>query len=79
ALVIGAAGAFNNVYDRDIDAIMPRTKNRPTVTGEMSAKSTMSLAIIMLVVGVAVLALASPLAALFGFLGVFLYVVPYTM
>ncbi len=33
ALVIGAAGAFNNVYDRDIDAIMPRTKNRPTVTG----------------------------------------------
>lgn len=26
ALVIGAAGAFNNVYDRDIDAVMPRTK-----------------------------------------------------
>ena len=79
ALVIGAAGAFNNVYDRDIDAIMPRTQNRPTVTGEMTAKATLYLAIAMLVVGIGTLALASPLAALFGFLGVFLYVVPYTM
>lgn len=79
ALVIGAAGAFNNVYDRDIDALMPRTKNRPTVTGQMTTKATLYLAIAMLVVGVGVLALASPLAALFGFLGVFLYVVPYTM
>ncbi|MGE7090798.1 heme o synthase [Lysinibacillus sp. NPDC048646] len=79
ALVIGAAGAFNNVYDRDIDAIMPRTKNRPTVTGEMAAKTTLMLAVAMLIIGVGMLALASPLAALFGFLGVFLYVVPYTM
>lgn len=79
ALVIGAAGAFNNVYDRDIDAIMPRTQNRPTVTGEMTAKATLYLAFAMLVAGIGTLTLASPLAALFGFLGVFLYVVPYTM
>ena len=79
ALVIGAAGAFNNVYDRDIDAIMPRTQSRPTVTGEMSAKSALTLAFAMLIIGAAVLALASPLAAAFGLLGVFLYVVPYTM
>ncbi|MEB2302579.1 heme o synthase [Lysinibacillus xylanilyticus] len=79
ALVIGAAGAFNNVYDRDIDAIMPRTQSRPTVTGEMSAKSALALAFAMLIIGVAILALASPLAAAFGLLGVFLYVVPYTM
>ncbi|MEX3748153.1 MULTISPECIES: heme o synthase [Lysinibacillus] len=79
ALVIGAAGAFNNVYDRDIDAIMPRTQSRPTVTGEMSAKSTLILAFAMLIIGVALLGLGSPLAAAFGLLGVFLYVVPYTM
>ncbi len=79
ALVIGAAGAFNNVYDRDIDAIMPRTKSRPTVTGEMSAKSALTLAFAFLILGAVVLALASPLAAAFGLLGVFLYVVPYTM
>ena len=35
AAVIGSAGAFNNIYDRDIDAIMPRTQSRPTVTGQM--------------------------------------------
>ncbi|MGY3190129.1 heme o synthase [Lysinibacillus sp. TE18511] len=79
ALVIGSAGAFNNVYDRDIDAIMPRTQSRPTVTGEMSAKSTLILAFAMLIIGVALLGLGSPLAAAFGLLGVFLYVVPYTM
>ncbi|UPW81933.1 heme o synthase [Lysinibacillus sp. Ag94] len=79
ALVIGAAGTFNNVYDRDIDAIMPRTQSRPTVTGEMSAKTALTLAFAMLILGAAVLALASPLAAGFGLLGVFLYVVPYTM
>jgi heme o synthase len=79
AAVIGAAGAYNNVYDRDIDKIMPRTKTRPTVTGELSAKTVIIAATILLIVGLVLLYLASPLAALMGFLGVFFYVVPYTM
>src|SRR5699024_10805149 len=36
SLVIASAGAFNNLYERDIDAIMERTKGRPTVTGEIN-------------------------------------------
>ena len=79
AAVIGAAGAYNNVYDRDIDKIMPRTKTRPTVTGELSAKTVIIAATSLLIVGLVLLYLASPLAALMGFLGVFFYVVPYTM
>ena len=63
ALVIGAAGAFNNAYDRDIDSIMERTKNRPTVTGEMPVKSTIILAILLMIMGLGVLYLASPLAS----------------
>lgn len=78
-LVIAAAGAFNNLYDRDIDSIMKRTRNRPTVTGEISAKTVLFGSILMTVLGVATLALATPLAAILGFLGVFFYVVPYTM
>ncbi|WP_059103710.1 heme o synthase [Shouchella shacheensis] len=78
-LVIGAAGAFNNLYDRDIDAIMERTKNRPTVTGTMQTKPTLILAVSMALIGLVALALATPLAALFGLIGLFLYVVPYTM
>lgn len=79
ALVIGAAGAFNNAYDRDIDSIMERTKNRPTVTGEMPVKSTIILAILLMIMGLGVLYLASPLASLMGFLGLFFYVGPYTI
>ncbi|WP_449621959.1 heme o synthase [Robertmurraya sp. Marseille-Q9965] len=78
-LVIAAAGAFNNLYDRDIDSVMKRTKNRPTVTGEISAKTVLILSILMTVIGVGILTLATPLAGLLGFLGVFFYVVPYTM
>ncbi|RJS58755.1 heme o synthase [Bacillus sp. PK3_68] len=79
ALVIGAAGTFNNLYDRDIDSIMERTKKRPTVTGAIQLKPALMLGISMTLLGLALLAFASPLAALFGFLGLFLYVGPYTM
>lgn len=79
AAVIASAGAFNNLYDRDIDALMDRTKKRPTVTGVISAKMTLTIAIVLGIVGLAALYMATPLAALLGFLGLFLYVVPYTM
>ncbi|AUJ25026.1 heme o synthase [Virgibacillus dokdonensis] len=79
ALVIGAAGAFNNLYDRDIDAIMERTKRRPTVTGEIKPAIVLLLSVIMAISGIALLALTTWLAALLAFLGLFFYVVPYTM
>ncbi|CAM5193829.1 Protoheme IX farnesyltransferase OS=Ureibacillus acetophenoni OX=614649 GN=ctaB PE=3 SV=1 [Ureibacillus acetophenoni] len=79
AFIIGAAGAFNNLYDRDIDLIMQRTKNRPTVTGELSTKTVLTVAILLLLVGLILLSLTTWLAALLGLLGVFFYVVPYTM
>jgi protoheme IX farnesyltransferase len=44
-LAAGGANAFNMVYDRDIDAIMDRTKNRPLVTGEMSPTAALLFAI----------------------------------
>ncbi|WP_034332254.1 heme o synthase [Bacillus sp. J37] len=78
-LVIGAAGAFNNLYDRDIDAIMQRTKNRPTVTGEINSKVVLWLAIFMSIFGILALSLTTMLAAFLGFLGLFFYVIPYTM
>ena len=79
AAVIAAAGSFNNVYDRDIDAVMLRTKIRPTVTGALSVKTVLVVAIILLIGGVILLYFATPLAALLGLLGVFFYTVPYTI
>ncbi|MGY0468124.1 heme o synthase [Staphylococcus xylosus] len=78
-LVIGAAGAFNNLYDRDIDSLMERTKDRPTVTGEIKTGKVLLIAISMAVLGVLALSLTTLLAGLLGFLGLFLYIVPYTM
>jgi protoheme IX farnesyltransferase len=79
ALIIGAAGAFNNLYDRDIDAIMERTKIRPTVTGVIKPKAVLWMIIAMMVAGWGALLMTTALAALIGLLGFFLYVVPYTM
>jgi len=79
ALVMGAAGAFNNLYDRDIDSIMERTQNRPTVTGEIKPKTVLWLGIFLAVFGVIILAFTTYLAAFLGFLGLFFYIVPYTM
>ena len=62
AAVIAAAGSFNNIYDRDIDAIMTRTKVRPTVTGALSVQKVLTVAILLLIVGLVLLYLASPLA-----------------
>ncbi|MFM9281996.1 heme o synthase [Paenibacillus jiagnxiensis] len=79
ALVIGAAGVFNNLYDRDIDGIMERTKNRPTVSGIVDVRSGLIIGTWIAVGGLVALYIASPLSAFCGFLGLFLYVVPYTM
>ncbi|MBG9543195.1 protoheme IX farnesyltransferase [Cytobacillus firmus] len=79
SLVMGAAGAFNNLYDRDIDSIMKRTQSRPTVTGEIKPKQVLWLAAFMSLFGILALAFTTPLAGLLGFLGLFFYVVPYTM
>ncbi|HEX6137091.1 MAG TPA: heme o synthase [Casimicrobiaceae bacterium] len=76
-----AAGAFNQYVERDIDARMGRTRRRPFVTGRL-AHSRSWLAVIGLMCGgsVVVAALATnPLAALYTFLGAFVYGVVYTV
>ncbi|TBL69958.1 protoheme IX farnesyltransferase [Paenibacillus thalictri] len=77
--VIGAAGIFNNLYDRDIDTIMERTKNRPTVSGIIDVWSGLFIGGWIAVGGLIALYIASPLSAFLGFLGLFIYVVPYTI
>src|SRR5512146_329013 len=76
-----AAGAFNQYVERDIDARMARTKRRPFVTGRL-VHSRRWLAVIGLMCAgsVVVAALATnALAALYTFLGAFVYGVVYTV
>lgn len=77
--IMAGACSFNNYYDRDIDHLMERTKNRPTVTGKASAAKVLTLSLILIVVGLGFLALTNMTATLLGLFGVFAYVVLYTM
>ena len=44
-LSAGGANAINMVVDRDIDALMERTKNRPLVTGVITPRAALTFAI----------------------------------
>jgi protoheme IX farnesyltransferase len=44
-MAAGGANAINMVVDRDIDAVMERTRNRPLVTGAMSPQSALLFAL----------------------------------
>ena len=80
AVAAGACGAINMWYDRDIDAIMRRTKNRPIPAGRISAGGALGFGIVLavgavLVMGIAVNLVAAAILALsIGF-----YVFVYTM
>lgn len=80
-LAASSAGAFNQYYERDLDATMPRTKNRPFVTGELPYHPLWLLLILLLLavgVGMAGFVL-NGMAALYIFLGAFFYAVVYTV
>ena len=79
-LSAGAAGAVNHYFDRDIDALMPRTANRPVASGRVSPRAALIFGIVLcglsfLLLGTAVNLLAASLA-LSGFVG---YVFVYTI
>jgi protoheme IX farnesyltransferase len=79
-LAAGGANAFNMVIDRDIDAIMERTKRRPLVTGVMSARSAAFFAFALEVVAFAVLAIwVNELSAWLAMSATAFYVVVYTL
>ncbi|MEC5422819.1 heme o synthase [Virgibacillus sp. C22-A2] len=79
ALVIAGGCILNNWYDVDIDPIMIRTKSRPTVTGNISINTALGLGITTTLLGLILLLFTTVQAALFAFLGWFIYVVLYTM
>lgn len=80
AFVIAGGAILNNWYDVDIDPKMSRTKTRPTVTGLFSLRSVLISGIVTTIIGLAILLLFTTVyAAIFAFIGWFVYVVLYTM
>lgn len=80
-LSAGAAGAFNQYYEVDLDRLMPRTQNRPFVTGRFQ-KGTFWIVVIgvLLIAGVGSAAIfLNGMTALYIFLGAFFYAIVYTV
>jgi len=76
--MVGASNAYNQIIERDIDALMQRTKNRPIPAGKMSVNEAMTLAIIFTILGIAILYMINPKTAMFGAISIFLYTSAYT-
>ncbi|PLR84076.1 protoheme IX farnesyltransferase [Bacillus canaveralius] len=79
SLIIAGSCSINNYIDRDIDHLMERTKERPTVTGRVNPSKVVAMGIILIGLGTLCLLLTTPTAALIGLIGVFSYVFLYTM
>ncbi len=79
-LAAGGANAINMVVDRDIDKLMPRTRNRPLVTGVLTPRRALVFAILLEIAAFAVLWVgANVLAASLALAGTLFYVFVYTM
>ncbi|MGX1928767.1 heme o synthase [Flagellimonas sp. 2504JD4-2] len=76
--MVGASNAYNQVIEKDLDALMNRTRNRPIPAGRMSVQMAMAIAITLTVVGVIALYMLSPKTAMFGAISIFLYTSVYT-
>ena len=75
------SGAFNQWYERDIDAVMDRTKDRPFVTKELEPTNTWNLwlAIISLLALYATYQVSNLEATFYLFAGIFTYGIVYTV
>jgi protoheme IX farnesyltransferase len=79
-LSAGGANAINMYVDRDIDAVMQRTRGRPLVTGAVAPRNALIFAVVLEVVAFAVLAVgANLLAASLALGAAVFYVVVYTV
>ncbi|WP_017939438.1 heme o synthase [Zestomonas thermotolerans] len=79
ALCAGAAAAVNHVVDRRIDAIMARTHKRPVTAGRLSPRAALLFALVLAVLGQALLLVfTNPLTAWLTLASLLGYAVLYT-
>ena len=77
----GAAGGFNQYYERDSDRMMTRTRNRPFANGVLQAGPIWPVTFLALLIGALMMAwsVGGTLATFLVFLGAFTYGVIYTV
>ncbi|MCF7559252.1 heme o synthase [Sabulilitoribacter multivorans] len=76
--MVGASNAFNQIIEKDLDALMDRTKNRPIPAGRMSVTTAFIIASVFTLLGVIILYTINKQTAMFGAISIFLYTCVYT-
>jgi protoheme IX farnesyltransferase len=76
--MVGASNAFNQIIEKDLDALMKRTKNRPIPSGRMSVNTAFVIATLFTILGIAILYSINKQTAMFGAISIFLYTCAYT-
>jgi len=76
--MVGASNVFNQIIERDLDALMDRTKNRPIPSGRMSVNYAFVLAIVLTIAGLSILYSINERTAMFGAISICLYTSAYT-
>ncbi|WP_428225880.1 heme o synthase [Flavobacterium sp.] len=76
--MVGASNAYNQIIEKDLDALMDRTKNRPIPAGRMSVNTAFSIATVLAVLGIIILYNINEKSAMFGAISIFLYTSVYT-
>lgn len=78
-MLTGASNGFNEIIERNLDALMDRTKNRPLPTKKMSVTEAVILASSFGILGVGILGYyVNPMSGILGFIALVLYAAVYT-
>lgn len=76
--MVGASNAYNQIIEKDLDALMKRTENRPIPAGRMTVNAALVIAVTLTLLGIVSLYLVNPKTAMFGAISIFLYTSIYT-
>lgn len=76
--MVGASNGYNQIIEKDLDALMDRTKNRPIPAGRMSVNTAFIISTIFTILGIIILYTINKQTAMFGAISIFLYTCAYT-
>ena len=76
--VVAASNIYNQIIEKDLDALMIRTRNRPLPTNRISVNAALILAILFTIIGLTLLYIIYPIVALLAAVSIFLYASIYT-
>ncbi len=76
--MVGASNAFNQVIEKELDALMDRTKNRPVPSKRMTPNTALTIAFLLTIIGIVLLYTINEKTAMFGAISIFIYTCVYT-